>query len=421
MGAGGLKGSSLQFVCSAFSEYYENSVAILPLPSLMEKREFAFLTFDEQMMLRHKGFRNRDELGGFLKDLIPSDAYYSCAYYADPTADMDRKDWLGADLVFDIDADHIPTLCNKIHDEWICVNCGFAGRGLVPEECPICSGQRFDVKTWPCDICLRSAKDETIKLLNMLLDDCGFSEREVHVFFSGHRGYHVHVESELTRTLDAGARKEIVDYVSGLGLEAVFYGLDGKTVRKTHTQELPKLSDSGWGGRIVRSVNDFILKAKQEDFKRIGLKKNVAEALVQNRRTISKNLDHFRLYHAIKGVGPETWRRLIESCMESLGAKVDTVVTTDVHRLIRMTGSLHGKTGLRKVEFPISKIEAFDPFESAVAFKKGTMPVFVLDAPKFELDDQTFGPYKNQKVELPTVAAVLLICKRRAEVAERNV
>jgi hypothetical protein len=49
------------------------------------------------------------------------------------------------------------------------------------------------------------------------------------------------------------------------------------------------------------------------------------------------------------------------------------------------------------------------------------MPVFVLDAPKFELDDQTFGPYKNQKVELPTVAAVLLICKRRAEVAERNV
>jgi DNA primase small subunit len=38
------------------------------------------------------------------------------------------------------------------------------------------------------------------------------------VFFSGHRGYHVQIENEVVKTLDAMARKEIVDYVSGLGL-----------------------------------------------------------------------------------------------------------------------------------------------------------------------------------------------------------
>ena len=40
----------------------------------------------------------------------------------------------------------------------------------------------------------------------------------MHVFFSGHRGYHVHIENEAVRSLDAMARKEIVDYVTGLRL-----------------------------------------------------------------------------------------------------------------------------------------------------------------------------------------------------------
>jgi hypothetical protein len=66
----------------------------------------------------------------------------------------------------------------------------------------------------------------------------------------------------------------------------------------------------------------------------------------------------------------------------------------------------------------MSAIDVFDPFKSAVAFKIGTVGVFVSDAPEFRLGDETFGPYKNRKVELPTAAAVLLICKGRAEVVE---
>ena len=98
-------------------------------------------------------------------------------------------------------------------------------------------------------------------------------------------------------------------------------------------------------------------------------------------------------------------------------AKIDTVVTTDTHRLIRMNGTLHGKTGLKKVEFPVKNLEDFDPFEEAVAFKEGAVKVFVSDAPEFRLGGNMWGPYKNQTVELPTAAAILLICKGRAEVA----
>jgi DNA primase small subunit len=96
---------------------------------------------------------------------------------------------------------------------------------------------------------------------------------------------------------------------------------------------------------------------------------------------------------------------------------VDTVVTTDIHRLIRLPGTLHGKTGFRKVQISISSIDDFDPFKSATAFKGGTTSVLVSDAPEFRLGNEKFGPFRNQKVELPTAAALLLMCKKRAEMA----
>jgi DNA primase catalytic subunit len=163
---------------------------------------------------------------------------------------------------------------------------------------------------------------------------------------------------------------------------------------------------------------NLILKGEAEDFVRLGLKRNVAEAIIRNRGTILKSWDSVGPYRAVRGLGFETWGRIVDSCIDSLSAKVDTVVTTDTHRLIRLAGALHGKTGLRKTWFPISSIEDFDPFEQAVAFRTGTARVFVSDAPEFTLGGEAFGPYRNQKVELPTAAAVLLVCKKRAEIAE---
>ena len=123
-------------------------------------------------------------------------------------------------------------------------------------------------------------------------------------------------------------------------------------------------------------------------------------------------------FGTIKGIGSETWKKIVEHSAKSQFANVDTVVTTDIHRLIRLAGTLHGKTGLTKIEFPVSKIDDFDPLRTSIAFKGGTRTVFVSDAPEFRLGDQTFGPYRNQRVELPTAAAVLLLCKKRAEVVD---
>jgi len=401
------------FVQEKFAGYYRASSSNIQPPTRMENREFAFLIFKERIMMRHKGFRNSENFRSLLKSVAPSDVYYSSAHYERPEEEMEAKGWLGADLVFDIDADHIPTPCNKQHDTWTCNKCGATGRGTPPERCPQCGEQRFEDKTWPCEVCLESAKEETIKLIDVLIRNFGVSSEEVKVAFSGHRGYHVHVESEVIQTLDQVARKEIVDYMVGVGLEPHLLGVE-KGVG-------PNLDEAGWRGRIAKGTYDFLNTATPAQLGEIGLKKGVVNALVGQRERVLESWRDKGPWKILRGLGSEGWRKIVQKAVEKQSVKIDTVVTTDVHRLIRLTDTLHGKTGLKKTAVSLSDVERFDPMKDAVAFKEGAVRLAVSEAPEFTLGNQTFGPYKDLRVELPTAAALFLLCKGAAWVVEETV
>ena len=399
------------FIQEKFAEYYRlNSVSIDP-PSSLANREFAFLLFKERMMLRHKGVKNAEDLRTLLKTVVPSDVYYSSAYYEKPEEEMEAKGWLGADLVFDIDADHIPTPCGKQHDTWTCNNCGATGRGVPPEMCPTCKGLKFDDKSWLCDMCLESAKRETIKLIDVLTKDFGLSPQEMIVAFSGHRGYHVHVESQVVQTLDQMARKEIVDYMVGIGLEPRFHGLEEGLG--------PNLEEAGWRGRIATGMYEFLRNTSAEQFKKNGLKKSVTNLISQRDKILESWKSKGRPWRT-KDIGSESWMKIVQKAIENQSVKIDTVVTTDIHRLIRLTNTLHGKTGLKKINVSISGIEGFDPLKEAIAFKEGRIRLVVFEAPEFRLGDERYGPYKKEEVELPTAAALFLMGKNAAQVKEEH-
>ena len=406
--------ASREFVYQKFTEYYQDPSTVIPPPPIPEQREFGYLMFKERFMVRHRRVAEFNTFRAMLAETVPSDVYHSCAYYENPDFDMDKKGWLGSDLVFDIDADHIPTSCNKIHDEFRCVKCGFEGRGITPETCPCCEATKFETKIWACDLCIQSAREEVAKLLDMLENDFGFSQNDLHVYFSGHRGYHVHVETESVKSLDAMARKEIVDYVTGLGLAVLDKEPQEKRGKRATAKKF-SLHNFGWNRRLKVGMSDFLLNATREDLKAVGLNN---KALVENKELIVRRAINEGKWESIKGVSVQTWLKLAEYIRETQSSKIDTVVTTDIHRLIRMNGTLHGKTGLKKVEFPAKNLQDFDPFTGAVAFKKGKVKVLVSDAPEFKLGGETLGPYKNQTVELPTAAVVMLICKRRAQVTK---
>ena len=123
-------------------------------------------------MIRHKSFEEINQLRNFINLTVPSNVYYSSAYYENPNAPMNKKNWLGADLIFDIDADHLEISCRANHgDKWICENC------------------------------LNEAKKEAIKLIEVLITDFGLPPNNINVYFSGNRGYHIHANSIKVRNL----------------------------------------------------------------------------------------------------------------------------------------------------------------------------------------------------------------------------
>lgn len=406
-----MQAPSPNLVQEKFAQYYKIRADNIIAPSLIQRREFGLILLKEKIMLRHRSFESLESLKSFLMSATPADVYYSAAYYDRPGAEMEGKGWVGADLIFDIDADHIPTPCGKVHDSWFCSKCGFIGKGPSPEKCPACGEAKFDSKTWVCEDCLESAKRETIKLLDMLMNDFGFASNEVKVFFSGHRGYHVHVENKNIRLLDSMARKEIVDYVIGLGLKSNLHRIiEGDRIAVGRGLE-------GWRGRIIEGLHGFLEEATSDEVATIGLSKKAFENLLKNKEMLKKEG-----WLAAKGMSVRNWEKIVQWIVSRQSSKIDTVVTTDIHRLIRLAGTLHGKTGFMKAEAPLIGLDKFDPLKEAVAFKEGEIVVDIVEAPKFRVGDITYGPYRNAKQqELPTAAALFLLCKGAAQVVNSDV
>ncbi|MFW5896431.1 MAG: DNA primase small subunit domain-containing protein, partial [archaeon] len=157
------------------------------VPPAANEREWGFIPWSEggTTMVRHRSMLDLGDLGDFLARKRPRHVYFSAGRYRDPGAGtMNEKGWREADLVFDLDADHLP--------------------GVDPEADSYAE-------------MLATCKDALFRLLDFLEDDFGFED--LSIVFSGARGYHVHVRDEGVRTLGREARREIVDYVRGVGVD----------------------------------------------------------------------------------------------------------------------------------------------------------------------------------------------------------
>ncbi len=379
------------------------------MPPRMEEREYGFLLFKEKFMVRHRSFRNQDTLLAAIRDLTPQHVYFSTGYYQEPTLPMEQKGWKGADLVFDIDADHLNTPCKSTHDSWKCKSCGATGGGDSPNPCPKCKNDRMEEQTWLCEKCLQEAKEETQKLLEMLYSDLGVDPQNVRIFFSGHRGYHIHVYSQELAGLGEAERREIVDYVLGADLDSRLHDLEETSSSGLKIVSGPQLGQPGWRGRIVAGIYDLL----SHGIDQLGLSPSQVKSLEEWNQ---ENLLRKPFWNAVKGIGFPTWQMLARKAVERRSAHIDTVVTTDVHRLIRLPGTLNGHTGLLAMSVPGHRLDQFDPFTESLAFQ-GKMKVRVKDSPEFRLGSSRFGPFKDEAVELPAAGAMLLLCKRRAEPA----
>ncbi len=319
------KEATTHFLRDQFHRYYDTMKPTLP--DRFGRREFGFMFWTPGIVQRHLGFSKEEELKAFLASRVPTHAYYSSAYYDNPSAPtMEEKGWLGADLIFDLDADHLPN----------------AAKMSYPEM-------------------LEAIRLKIIHLYDdFLRSDFGFEERAMRLVFSGGRGYHIHVFDErvwLAPTKeDPGWRGKIMRGINSLAakLEAL---TSDEAIKFLTSFEGVKEGDAA-------NLYENLFKPRQTKPRVIRgvdrLREGQIEALSDRNRDL--------IIRLVKELQPV---RIDERGGVSLDGIVqrgetDEPVTSDIKRLIRMPSSLHGKTGLQVVPLSREAIDEFRPLRDAV-------------------------------------------------------
>ena len=375
-----------------FSDYYRRSEHALPPAA--ERREWGDIPWSAggTTMIRHKSVHDLGNVEGFLARERPRHVYFSAGRYRDPAAGtMSEKDWLASDLVFDLDADHLP--------------------GVDP-----------DADSY--EEMLAACKDELWALLGLLEKDFGFEETQV--VFSGGRGYHVHVRDPGVRELGRDARKEIVAYVRGADLEfedllttEAVAGIGRSTPADKRTLD----PTGGWSRlvhrRLVSLIDDLLAMEEDDALARLeafdGIGEGRASAILRAAETNygaieTGNVDVHPAFLTLA-------RRLFERTLREESAAIDEPVTTDINRLIRFPGSLHGGTGLVVTPVDREDLASFDPLVDAVPERFVGREVRIRwddDGPPVRLRGETFRR-EETVTTVPEYAAVFLMARGRAE------
>ena len=416
MGFGGQ--AEVAYVQSLFRAYYQKGYSNPYIPPRMERREYGYMLFGQRTMVRHLSLKDPSQLLDLLKNVAPAHVYRSAAIYHYPSAPMEEKGWIGADLIFDIDADHLETPCKASHDFRLCTSCGLR---VSSDRCSGCGSDQLEDVKWVCDICLEGSRAELVKLLEFMEVDLGIRRESMVVSFSGNRGYHLAVYDERFLGLGREERQEIVEYLTGANMDPSLHGLEAGL----EPGEGPDYSDHGWRGRIARQSYTILSRLARGDEKTVkALEGLLGHRIVQSLKT-SEDFWRERPRWDLLGGRAETrakaLKALVALSVESEKTHIDTVVTTDIHRLLRMADTLNGKTGLRASTIPVERVEEYDPLREAVAIPAHPETrIRIAYAPRFRLGEEEYGPYSDEEAKLPAFAASYLICRGVARLAERR-
>lgn len=373
--------ATTEFLRQRFTEYYQKTVLVSP--SSLEQREWGFVLFNpgatEMRMRRHIGFGGRDELSGYIRNLIPQHTYYSTAYYEKPDAGtMAEKGWCGADLIFDLDADHIV-------------------RG-------------------PYDQMLARVKEETQKLLEMLTIEFGMDKKMIELVFSGGRGYHVHVKDLAFRGWGSPERRELIDYICGIGIDPAAM-LAGKAP-----------STPGWQNRYRSTLTEYLSWLgeipPEEAMAHLtaidGIGKESATTFLKNRgdllTTIERRPSGMIFKDRVLGIIVGQHEGEFKKRLLNRAALADEPVTTDTKRLIRMPTSLHGGSGMRVQPLELRDLHDFDPLVDAVVFGTRDVRVNLNFSMKMPMLGSTYELQKGITT-VPEAVAVFLCARGAAEIA----
>ncbi len=406
--------ATIDWLQSRFANHYRYNPP--PMPDRFTRREFGYILFPDRPgpppFIRHKSYETADRFLWYLQKQGPHSVYYSTAYYRRPgEMKMLDKQWLGAELIFDLDADH-----------------------LAEAEKAKAAGHEM-----PLAEQLHLVKGQFKRLLDeFLFGDFGLGPDDVWITFSGGRGYHAHVVEESLLQLGSRERREIVDYITGkipaekgsdkpdlsIFVKEVAVGVEkfGSIVKPVTVERIARADAPGWPGRMTRTLV-------------ATLQSNVIEAEPAEARKWLASLDGVSKDGAVKfleAFTPAKLDRISQGFLEQgrvvkrvvhhilqqetlplAKGETDEPVTADVKRLIRLPGSLHGKSGLKVITLRRDELDDFDPLRDAVAFGNDPVRIIPRNDQEMTLGGDRIAVKKGEVTEVPEMHAVFW-CSRQA-------
>lgn len=364
-----------------------------------------FIPFGGGTPIRHKAFSDMNDVRRFICERPQHSCFYSTAYWKKPhELKMADKNWLGADLIFDLDGDHLPGVTDKDFPAMIAV-----------------------------------IQEQAWSLWNDFLEpDFGFSEDHLQVTFSGHRGFHLHYRDPKFFHLDSEARRELVSHIRGEGVEV------SDLLERSRNPNA-----TGWAKRVSKGIKSVISKLDQinqgdvkllniitanlqEMMDREGLKglrgkssiEKLAE-LMQDTNRRERVIDGRLTALNNHGLLFQNLIRADTSVVLGSAGETDEVVTIDTRRQIRWPGSLHGKSGMRVTEFPLSRLDpdksdSFDCLSEGIALSRDEIVrvEMTVDDAIARFDDRVIDAAVGDVVEIHEAGATFLVLKGWAKLVK---
>lgn len=313
--------------------YYEHHFKIADVlkyinDSTFSNREFGFELLSGKFT-RNLSFKEPEKLHEFLIEKTPLGVYVGAIFDPPPSWEtpIHMLEWKGREFIIDIDLDVYDSVrtCECKGTKNMCYTCW----ELIPTAIKFI--------------------DETLKL------DFGFDNREW--FFSGRRGVHCWVFDEDALTLTDEQRASIIEYLSII---------KGET-EDARIQERGDLPDPLKERIYHLIIATYLLEASEEELISVGFTNDHVKNVL-NGRSSNKNPD-LLLKQAIRGKKVTTRIKTIYgNILRIRFPRLDTKVSIDVNRLLRMPYSIHGKTGRVVRPIPVDKVESFDPFAEPSIF-----------------------------------------------------
>ncbi len=259
-------------------------------------REFGFDLDGTGPSHRYNQFMTAEQLTEYLQNRAPYSVFASVALYEQPSM---RKGWMKSELALDIDAKDFPLK-----------SCG----------CPPGS---------VCERCIDDARRVAMEFAETMSKDLGL--RNINFVYSG-RGFHIRVIDDAIMTLEQTERDQIVKYITGGVIPTDFTMALGysKVFRERLARTFERLGE------------EHLSKAR-------GLRRSVVQKLMAEKERALSAIRNGKMdeFSTLEGLGPKTFRQLLEFLVRLNLEFTDGKVTIDTKRILRLPSSLHSGVSMR--------------------------------------------------------------------------